>query len=78
MTDEHTPAAAPSSWARLLEVLVHLVPYALVGAGFGLVFLPAGLIVPGLLWWWSDQRPELEERRPPAAAEPRGPGRGDA
>lgn len=36
--------------------VLELAPYLLTGVGAGLVFVPAGFLVPGLLWWIADQR----------------------
>lgn len=47
---------------RRLELLVAITPLVLVGVGAGLVYLPAGLLLPGLLAWW-----DLRAPAPPAA-----------
>lgn len=67
-------AAPPPSPGRAragLLVLLELLPYVLVGLGAGLWSLPAGFLVPGLLWWYADHRAPAPP--PPPALPPRGP-----
>lgn len=58
--------------ARQLEVLLTLAPLVLVGVGAGMVYLPAGLFLSGLLAWW-----DLRTPAPPPGPPSRGPRGGD-
>lgn len=53
---QDTTSSSPGPWRRLAAALLELLPLLLVGLGAGLVYLPAGPLLAGLLWWWADQR----------------------
>lgn len=86
-TQDRTSSSPPAGLRRLTAVLgrlalglLELAPLLLVGLGAGLVYLPAGPLLAGLLWWWADQREAAAEAQArlhaphvPPPRVPRGP-----